>query len=92
MTYLEQDSRVIKPVIKRQYWGNILPGVPTERIELETLEMPLTRSLKAEKALNLMEPCSFICKMTNLWVVKSVDYAQHTVRLAVKGLLNLNLK
>lgn len=76
----------------RQYRGNILPGVPIESTDLETLEMPLTRSLKTGKGLNLMEPCSFICKMINLWIVKSVDYAQHTTRLAVKGFLNLNLK
>ena len=55
MTYLEQDSRKIKPA-ESNTGENVLPGSPIESRDLETLQMPLARSRKAGKSVNLMEP------------------------------------
>ena len=55
VTYLEQDSRKIKPA-ESNTGENVLPGSPIESRDLETLQMPLARSRKAGKSVNLMEP------------------------------------
>ena len=55
VTYVEQDSRKIKPA-ESNTGENVLPGSPIESRDLETLQMPFARSRKAGKSVNLMEP------------------------------------